>query len=208
MMFKDRIEAGEKLGEELVDRGIDADIVLAIPRGGLPVGKKVSEKLGVELDVIAASKIGAPGNPELGMGGVVFDGTYWLDRGLIERSGAGRNYVRDQIQHERSNAREKMEFMRGDKELYDIKGKNIVLVDDGVATGSTAIPSLKYLNKSKAGKIVFAVPVGPSNLPENIRREADQVIILNSSDTFGSVGTYYEDFSQVSDKEAREYLKA
>jgi len=207
-MFKDREEAGEILGEELLERDIEGDLVLAIPRGGLPVGKKVAEKLGVELDVIAAGKIGAPGNPELGMGGVAFDGSYWLDRGLIERLDAGRDYVSGQIRKERKISREKMEFMRGNDEIFDVKGKDIVLVDDGVATGSTAIASLRYLNRSKAGKIVFAAPVGPSNLPGNIRREADQVVILNTSESFGSVGMYYEDFQQVTDEEARKYLSS
>jgi putative phosphoribosyl transferase len=204
-MFKDRKEAGEKLGEELRSRGIEADLVLAIPRGGLPLGRKVADILDAELDVIVASKIGAPGNPELALGAVASDGSTFLNDDMIERLGVSQGYLDRQIEEEAENAGQKLEFMR--EEEPEFEDKKIVVVDDGIATGATAKACLRQLKNLGAEKIIFAAPVGPEGIEEELKKEADEVVILETPPSFGSVGLYYENFDQVTDEEAKAYLE-
>jgi len=206
MVFRDRGEAGEKLAEELDSRGIEADLVLAIPRGGLPLGRRVSEALDADLDVAVASKIGAPGNPELGIGAAASDGSYWLNDEIIDRLGVEKGYIEENIEKEAENAREKLEFMRGEEELPEIEGRKVVVVDDGIATGSTAMASLRQLENLDAEEVVFAVPVGPRDAYGKLKDEADEVVILETPEIFGAVGSHYRNFRQVTDEEARSYL--
>ncbi len=207
MRVRDRTDAGEKLGEELVSLGIEADIVLAIPRGGLPLGREVADALDAELDVIVASKIGAPGNPELAIGAAASDGSYWLNEEMIARLDVDQRFIDEGIEREAENAREKLEFMRGQEELPELEGKRVVVVDDGVATGSTAIACLRQVKNAGAGKVVLAVPVGPRGTEEKLGGEADEIIVLETPRSFGAVGAFYEDFEQVTDEEARRYLE-
>lgn len=206
MTFKNREEAGEKLAEELERREIKADIVLAIPRGGLPLGKKVADKLNAKLDVIVASKIGSPNNPELGIGAVASDGSYWLNEELIESIGIDKEYIEKEVEREAENAREKLIFMRGKEKMPDLKDKKVIVVDDGVATGSTAIACLREISNSEIEKLTLAVPVGPPDTVEKLKKEVDELVILETPTSFGSVGSFYRDFQQVTDKEAKSYL--
>ncbi len=206
MFFKNREEAGEKLGETLKKRQIKADIVLAIPRGGLPLGKKVADKLNTNLDVVVVSKIGAPNNPELGIGAVASDGSYWLNEELIESIDIEKNYIEKEIEKEAENAREKLIFMRGKEEMPNLKDKRVVLVDDGIATGATAIACIRQVKNSGAKKIILAVPVGPSDAAEKLEDEVDELLILETPIPFGSVGSFYQDFEQVTNEEAKSYL--
>lgn len=203
-MFKDREDAGEKLGEELRSRGIEADLVLAIPRGGLPLGRKVADILDAELDVIVSSKIGAPGNPELALGAVTSDGSIFLNDDMIERLGVSQGYLDRQIEEEAENARQKLEFMR--EEEPEFEDKQIVVVDDGIATGATAKACLRQLKNSGAEKIIFAAPVGSEGIEQELSEEADEVVIPEMPPNFGLVGLYYENFSQVTGEEAKEYM--
>lgn len=205
-MFENREQAGEKLAEELQNRGIRADLVLAIPRGGLPLGRKVADVLDTELDVVVAQKIGAPDNPELAIGAVASDGSYWLNEDMIQRSGIQDEFVEQGIEKEKQNAREKLEFMREEAGMPEIKGKDVIVVDDGVATGATAIACLRQLRNSGVEKVILAVPVGPEDTEEKFSDEADKVILLENPSFFGSVGSHYKNFGQVSDEEARKYL--
>ncbi|MFB6245936.1 MAG: phosphoribosyltransferase [Candidatus Nanohaloarchaea archaeon] len=207
MVFQDREEAGKKLGKELVARDLEADIVLAIPRGGLPLGREVADALDTELDVIVASKIGSPGNPELAIGAAASDGSYWLNEELIDRMGVDQEFIDEAIEKEAENAREKLEFMRGEEELPEMGGKQVVVVDDGVATGSTAIACLRHIRDAGAEKVVLAVPVGPRDTRERLADEADEIVVLETPKAFGAVGRHYRDFEQVTDEAAREYLE-
>lgn len=206
MRFKDREDAGDKLAEELKSRGIEADLVLAIPRGGLPLGRKVADALDADLDVVVASKIGAPGNPELAIGAVTSDGSYWLNQDLIDRMDVREEFIESGIDVESENARQKLEYIRGEDRLPEVKGKKIVVVDDGIATGSTAIACLRQLKNEGAGRIVLAVPVGPADIPGRLEYEADEIVMVAAPSSFNAVGAHYKDFQQVTDEEARSYL--
>lgn len=204
--FADRTDAGRRLAELLVERGVEADVVLAIPRGGLPLGREVADALGVPLDVVVASKIGAPHNPELAIGAVASDGTAWLDDATIAHLGVGDDYVERERRREAEAAREKAERYRGDRPEPDLAGKNVVLVDDGVATGSTAIAAIRLIEELGARRVVLAVPVGAPDTIESLRSVADDVVSVATPQRFGAVGRFYDRFDQVSDEEAMAYL--
>lgn len=207
-MFENRTDAGRRLADLLADRAGRVDLVLAIPRGGLPVGRVVADRLGAPLDVVAARKLGAPSNPELAIGAVASDGTVWLNEPLIERVGTSEEYVEERIDRERAVAREKVERYRAGRPPLELAEKTVLLVDDGVATGATTIACLRQLERAGAGRVILAVPVAPPEAVERLRAEADEVICVETPPHFGSVGRFYESFEQVSDEEARAYLRA
>lgn len=205
--FADRADAGRQLAAALVERDVSADLVLAIPRGGLPLGRAVADALGVPLDIVVASKIGAPGNPEFAVGAVASDGSAWLDESAIERFGIDDAYLEEQRQREVRNAREKAVRYRGGRAPPTIEGKTVVVVDDGVATGSTAIAALRLLREQGADRIVLALPVGPPDTVRRLETEADAVVCLRTPPEFGAVGQFYDRFDQVSDEAAMAYLE-
>lgn len=204
--FDDRTDAGEQLAETLAARGVDPDVVLAIPRGGLPLGRAVADALDAPLDIVVASKIGAPGNPEFALGAVGSDGSVWLDDGAIERFDIDDAYIEQERAREAAYAREKAERYRGSHTPPNLDGKVVVVVDDGTATGSTATAALRLVQKAGAARVVLALPVGPSGTVESLRAEADGVICLRTPAHFGAVGQFYTRFDQVSDEEAMTYL--
>lgn len=137
-MFQDRQEAGQRLGARLTEDGITADIVLGIPRGALPVARPVADVLDVPLDIVVASKIGAPHNPELAIGAVASDGTRWLNDDLIDRLGVDEDYIETEGEREAANAHEKVKQYRTEDDEPDLSDRAVIIVDDGVATGATA----------------------------------------------------------------------
>ena len=156
-MFTDRTDAGRRVADLLDDRDVLADLVLAIPRGGLPVGRVVADRASAPLDVVVARKIGAPGNPELAIGAVASDGTVWLNESLIDDLGVSEGYVDERIERERRAALEKLERYRGDRPPFDLRGKTVVVVDDGVATGATTIACLRQLRNADAARVVLEI---------------------------------------------------
>ena len=205
--FEDRTEAGRRLGEALAERDLDADVVLAIPRGGLPLGRAVANALDLPLDIAVASKIGAPGNPELAIGAVASDGSAWLDEEAIAAMGVDEAYVSRERQREAEAAREKAERYRTDGPV-DVAGRTAVLVDDGAATGSTAIAAVRLLRSRGADRVVVALPVAPPETVDELEAVADEVVCLLTPASFGAVGRFYRRFDQVSDEEAIAYLRA
>ena len=205
--FADRADAGRRLASELERRGDTADLVLAIPRGGLPLGREVADEIDVPLDVVVASKIGAPGNPEYAIGAVGSDGTTWLDESEIDRHEIDESYVEREISAELSAAREKAATYRDGTPERSFGGSHVVLVDDGAATGSTAIAAIRLLRTAGVERIVVAVPVAPSATIERLDSEADDVLCLSVPTTFRAVGQFYDRFDQVSDEEAMAYLE-
>ena len=204
-MFTDREAAGERLGSELTERGVEADLVLAVPRGGLPLGRAVADRLGVPLDIVAAKKLGAPGNPELAIGAAAGDGSLYPNEDLIDRLGVDEAYVEAERERAAETARQKeATYRRGDPP--DLEDKRVVVVDDGLATGATAIACLRRVRAAGAARVVLAVPVGASESLAEAEREADEVVVLETPARFGAVGRHYVDFSQVSDEEAMAYL--
>jgi putative phosphoribosyl transferase len=206
LRFKDRTEAGTQLGEALREREIDVDIVLAIPRGGLPLGRAVADVLDVPLDIVVASKIGAPSNPELAIGAVASDGSVWRNEEAFRGTGANEEYFEQEREREAENARQKADRYRGERSAPDLTGKTVAVVDDGVATGSTVRACLQMLRETDAERIVLAVPVGPPDTVHELQELADEVICLTTPSSFMGVGQFYERFDQVSDEEAMDYL--
>jgi putative phosphoribosyl transferase len=205
--FRDRAEAGEFLAEELRERGVDADLILAIPRGGLPLGRAVADELDAPLDVIVAKKIGAPGNPEYAIGAVASDGSVWRNEGAILGTRSDEESFQQQCERKAAEARQKAKRYRGGRSEPNLAEKTVVVVDDGVATGSTVRACLAKLRDSDASRVVLAVPVGsPSSIAE-LEERTDEVVCLEKPGSFMGVGQFYRNFSQVSDEEAMAYLE-
>lgn len=206
-MFENRTDAGRRLAAELLTRGVEADVVLAIPRGGLPIGRAVADELDAPLDVVVAEKLGAPSNPELAIGAVAGDGSRWLNEDVIGQLGVSNTYLERVTEQEAANAREKVDAYRGGEPMADLAGKRVVLVDDGVATGSTAIACLRQIRAQNPAHVVFGAPVGPRDTFGVLESEADEVVLLEVPSYFGAVGQHYRSFSQVSNQEALTYLR-
>jgi predicted phosphoribosyltransferase len=204
-MFENRIAAGERLADALEREEVRADVVLAIPRGGLPVGRPVADRLGVPLGVVVASKIGAPNNPEYALGAVAEDGTVWLDDDVVERLGVAESYLAEQRDRERAVAEEKAQSYR-DGPRPSFAGERVVVVDDGVATGATMRACLKLVREDGPELLVVAVPVGPPDTLSSLGEIADTVLAVERPARFRAVGAHYRDFDQVSDDEAIGYL--
>ena len=205
-MFDDRTDAGNRLARALGRRDLDIDIVLAIPRGALPVARPVADALDAELDVVVARKMGAPQNPELALGAVASDGSGWYNDDLIDRLGVSDSYLEDVRKAEAENAATKADRYRETSGLPDLDGTRVAIVDDGVATGATATACLRQVQETDADFVALAVPVGSPRSIEQLEAEADEVIALETPDTFRAVGQFYRTFEQVSDEEAVAYL--
>ena len=201
-MFTDRTDAGERIATELRRLDVDADIVLAVPRGGLPVARPVADALDVSLDVVVAKKVGAPGNAELAVAAVADDGTVWRNDSLIASLDLTTGYLEDEIDHARRGAREKFQRYRQGRPPLSLSGKRVVIVDDGIATGATMQACLERVREDGAANLVVAVPVASPRTVDAVERAADHVVILESPADFSAVGRHYDSFPQVSDEDA------
>jgi len=204
--FADREDAGRRLGEALRERDLGIDIVLAIPRGGLPLGRAVADALAVPLDVAVAQKMGAPGNPEFAVGAVAADGSVWLNDDAIDGRGVSREYVERTREETAEAARRKEATYRGSRSPPELRGKRACLVDDGVATGATVRACIERIRSDDPDSIVLAVPVGSPRTVAELEALVDEVVCLETPSSFRAVGQFYERFDQVSDEEARSYL--
>lgn len=202
--FADRTDAAEQLVAALRERGVEPDVVLAIPRGALPIGRVVADAFGVPLDVVVAKKIGAPNNPEYALGAVTDGGAVWRnERGL---AGVEEGYFERERDRMEREARERAERYREDRPAVDLSGKTVLLVDDGVATGATSRACLQALRGASPERVVLAVPVGPPDTVDSLRGHVDELVCLRTPPAFGGVGRHYARFDQVSDEAARRYL--
>ncbi|WP_267641213.1 phosphoribosyltransferase [Haloarchaeobius amylolyticus] len=202
-MFQNRTEAAERLFEVIDARDLEneVDLVVAVPRGGLPLGRVVADELEVPLDIVAAKKLGAPGNSELAIGAVAADGSLWRNEPLIARLGVDEAYIDEERERVAQLAREKAERYRVDGP-ETVAGRRVLIVDDGVATGATMFACVESLRNADAASVVVAVPVGPPNTLEQLRQVADDVVVVEAPPHFAAVGQFYERFEQVSDEEA------
>jgi putative phosphoribosyl transferase len=205
-LFADRRQAGEQLAEALAPLAGEDVVVLGIPRGGVEVAAVVAEHLDAPLDVVIHRKVGAPGNPELGLGAVA-EGVEVLDERLIRALGVDERYLEAEIAREEGEIRRRSERYRGQRPAIDLVGKVVVVVDDGIATGGTAVAALRWARARGAARVILAVPVAPAEAVARIRREADIVQVLATPEPFYAVGQWFEDFGQVSDEEVQELLK-
>jgi putative phosphoribosyl transferase len=205
--FEDRADAGRRLGLTLAELHLSAPVILALPRGGVIVGDEVARILRAPMDVVVARKIAAPGNPEFGIGAISEDeiphfNSDYLDYLLIDQ--AIREFL---VREESAELRRRVALYRGGARLADLSGRTIVVVDDGLATGVTAEAAGSYLRTLNPGRLILAVPVGPTELGPNLRKSFDQIVCLKSLGDLQSVGKWYRDFEQVEDPEVLEVLR-
>ena len=201
-LLKDRTEAGFLLSEKLKYYQDTNSVILAVPRGGVPVGFVISKTLHLPMDIVLAKKIGHPINKEFAIGAVSVDSII-----LDEHSGISQKYVDNEIIRLRQLLHEKYELYMGNRKQIDIENKNVILVDDGIATGYTLLASITMLRKKNPAKIIVAVPVLPFDVVPLFEKKADKFIYLIASKCFKGVGNFYKKFSQVDDDEVVEMLQ-
>jgi putative phosphoribosyl transferase len=206
--FRDRAEAGRELGERLAEKyaGGQDVLVLALPRGGVVVGREVSDRLDAPLDVLVVRKLGFPGQSELAMGAIASGGVRVLNEELLDQTGVSQALVDDVVARERVELERRELLYRGDRAAPDVTGKTVLVVDDGLATGSTMLAAVQALRSLRAGRVVVAVSTAPRQTCEALEDVADEVICLRQPDPFYAVGLSYEDFAEVSDDEVRALL--
>lgn len=208
MIFKNRHDAGMKLVPRLASyRGDPKALVLGLPRGGVVTAYEVAQGLGLPLDVTCPRKIGAPFNPELGIGAITETGETYLNEDLIRRLGVPQEYIHREMGKERAKAEARIALFRKGKPPLNVKGKTVIIVDDGLATGATMKAAIQSVKKGGAGKIVVAIPVSPPDTLNEMMRLADEVVCLEAPLFFGAVGEFYADFSQIEDDEVVALLK-
>ena len=208
MPFSDRVDAGKKLAKALERfKGSDV-VVLGIPRGGVVVANEVAETLGAPLDVVVTRKIEAPGEPEYGLGAVTQDGEVILDRKAVESLGASSEYLDDQVRKKRREVKERMEGLRSDKPYPSLEGKVVIIVDDGIATGSSVGAAVMSVRKRRPKDVIVAVPVAPRDAIEALREDGTKVVCLETPGSFLAIGEFYSDFNQVEDVEVKRILDA
>jgi len=205
MIFKDRIDSATRLAEKLDWLKKENPIVLAIPRGGVVTGDVLARLLSAELDIIVSRKIGAPNNSELAIGSVAHDGTFFPNSSLISTLKVPMDYIESKKNSEVKEIKRRLAIFRGNKD-YELNGKTVVLVDDGIATGATMISAINWVKKQKPRRIIVAVPVAPKEIVEKIDT-LDEVYVLNRPTFFNSVGEFYDSFEQVEDNQVIEIMK-
>jgi putative phosphoribosyl transferase len=206
--FRNRTEAGHLLATNLHDyRGRTDTLVLGLPRGGVPVAHQVASELGAPLDVFVVRKLGVPGQEELAMGAVATGGVRVLHDGIIREFGISPQII-DVVTAREQQELERREYVyRGNAEAPRIEGRTAIVVDDGVATGSTMKAALATLLRQKPGRLIVAVPTAPAETCAELRTMADEVICLVTPEPFYSVGGSYLDFSPTTDEEVRDILQ-
>jgi predicted phosphoribosyltransferase len=208
MFFRDRRDAGQKLASRLAAYADRPDVlVLALPRGGVPVAYEISQALHATLDVFVVRKLGLPGHEEFAMGAVATGGVRVLNRDVVEQLNMP-SHVIDAVTHrERQELKRRERAYRGLRPSPDVSGKIVILVDDGLATGSTMRAAVAALKQQHPARVVVAVPVASPETCQDLRREADEVVCLVTPEPFYSVGLWYQDFSQTTDDEVRALLE-
>jgi putative phosphoribosyl transferase len=208
--FKDRTSAGEILASVLNDfykkqKKVAPITVLAIPRGGVIVGDAIVSKFNqYEFDIVIPRKLGAPNNPELAIGAVMQDRTAYLNESVIQMLQVPSEYIDEEISRQVLEVQRRMSLYRDPSKPYNIAGRSVVIVDDGIATGATAIVVVRWIKKFSPANVLIAVPVAPGDTVTKITREGAEVQVVTTPYSFGSVGQFYESFNQVTDEEVRE----
>jgi putative phosphoribosyl transferase len=200
VIFRDRVEAGRRLAQELASLEGQDVVVLGIPRGGVEVGAEVARANGWPLDTVIPRKVRAPGNPELGLGAIA-PGVRVLDERMIRTLGVSDEYLEREIAEEEEEIRRRADAYRGGRPPVPLEGKVAVVVDDGVATGGTAVAALRWARDQEASRVILAIPVAPAAAVGKLAREADEIVALETPEPFFAVGQWYVDFPQTSDEE-------
>jgi putative phosphoribosyl transferase len=207
-LFRDRIEAGRILGQRVRSAVPESDaVVLALPRGGVPVGFEVAQSLHADLDIFLVRKLGVPGHEELAMGAIASGGVRVLNDTLVERLGLPSTLIETVAAKEQQELARREALYRQDRPPIPLNRRTAILVDDGLATGATMLAAARALGKQRPKRIVVAVPVAAPEACEEFQAHVDQVICAFTPRPFYAVGAWYEDFSQTSDAEVRELLE-
>lgn len=200
-MFRDRIEAGELLAAKLKKYKNTSGVVLAVPRGGVPVAYAVAKELDFPVEVVLTKKIGHPMNKEYAIGAASL-----TDYFVIPHENVSEEYIQEELKLIHANLKKMYTRFMNDRDPIDIKGKTVIIIDDGIATGNTLLGTVHVLRKSKPGKVVIGVPVASKSAMRKLSNEVDEVVAVMVPNEFYGVGAFYEDFEQVSDEEALFYL--
>lgn len=201
-MFIDRLEAGSLLAKKLKKYKDQYGVVLAVPRGGVPIGYVVARELHLPLELLLTKKIGHPNNEEYAIGAASL-----TDRYISSQENISKDYIEEETKRVRARLREMKEKFIGDHQPESIEGKTVIVIDDGIATGLTLMSSINMLRRQKPEKIVIAVPVASRRTLDKIAKQVDEVVCLLIPEDFYGVGAFYENFDQVSDEEVLVFLK-
>lgn len=204
--FADRREAGRRLARQLSALRASDPVVVALPRGGVPVAAEIATTLGAPLVVFAVRKLGAPGNPEYGVGAIAEDGTRVVDPEATAVLGILNGTLDEIAGREAAELRRRVRAYRGDRPPPDFRGRTVVIVDDGAATGLTDLAAIRAIRRQEPRGVIMALPVCSPPALALLRREADQVVCLLAPSPFYGVGQWYRDFGQVSDREVIDAL--
>jgi len=206
-VFRDRAEAGRELGNRLNQLSLVRPVVLGIPRGGVVTAAAIAELLGAELDIVLSRKLRAPSQPELAIGALGEDGSVYHDRATQEMVSASPADLSREIAYQLEEIARRKAMFREVRPAAELKGRSVIVTDDGIATGSTMLAALQTVRMQKPLELIVAVPVAPADRLELIRSHCDRLICLEAPRDFSSVGQFYLSFDQVSDEEACELLR-
>ncbi len=205
MIFKDRVDAAQKIAKKLEKLGIENPTILAIPRGGVVTGDVIAKELGAKLDIIVSRKVGAPENPELAIGAVMHDGSFFPNTDIINALNVPDEYIEQEIKSQLKEIERRLMKFRGNVK-YELENKNVILVDDGIATGATMFAALEWVKKQHPKRLIVAIPVGPRDTIERLSTIAE-VVVLDAPLFFNAVGEFYSEFEQVEDYRVMEILR-
>ena len=205
--FVNREDAGRRLAERLARYRDERPVVFALPRGGVPVGYEISRSLDAPLDVFVARKLGAPGQPEFGIGAVAPGGVRVLNGNVVERLGIPADYLEMVTRRETAEVERRLRYFRGDRPEPEVRGRTVILVDDGLATGVTARAAVEALRRLEPRRLILAAPVCAAQTVELLGPEVDELVCLEAPPDLGAIGFWYRDFEQTSDEEAIDLLK-
>jgi putative phosphoribosyl transferase len=206
--FPNRTAAGRLLAEKLAGYAHRQDVlVLALPRGGVPVGLAIAEALHVQLDVLVVRKLGVPGNEELAMGAIASGGVRVLNRHVLDNWEVSPDDLEEVVEEQQAELRRRIHLYRQDRPMPDLHRKTVILVDDGIATGSTMRAAVAVLHEMRAGRIIIAAPVTARESYLELRSLVGEFVTLSMPKNFGAIGQFYADFRQTTDAEVRDMLE-
>lgn len=205
MIFQDRTEAGQLLAKELQLKAGEDVLIIALPRGGVPLGAEIAQALQAPLDLVITRKIGAPFNPEYAIGSLAEKSEPLLNKQETDK--LSEEWLEEAVAEGRKEIARRQEMYFENHMRHSIKGKTVILVDDGIATGFTILAAIEEIQKQDPKKLVIAIPVMPKEMALQLRKKVDEVVSLRIPDHYlGSVGAYYKEFQQLSDREVRHLL--